>query len=228
MCGRGRTFKRHPFKIPTILHSTGNLSRRRITTNIPLNPLMPTILLDNPSLARRLMPLLGAGSILRNCSLYQSLSPRIRRVFQVAKTWGSMIKISPHLRANRIFGCLLPSYFLISFPPDRYSRPHSVRVPSLVVSRIFRMLMDTGENKNTAETSREMCRPQHVLALCSMYFRSATDRYSIKFLLSNRVIYFPPESFQHIRIPLARCQRESSSSISVSSFYHPRYFLSKI
>lgn len=52
---RGRTFESHQFKMLAIFHSTRKIYPPRITTNIPLNPLMPAILLDNPSFARRLM-----------------------------------------------------------------------------------------------------------------------------------------------------------------------------
>jgi len=111
---RGRTFESRQFKIPAIFHPNGKICPPRIITNIPLNPLMPTILLDNPGFRLEINVLLGAGSILHNCSLYQSTSPPPSPTnladVKVAET-ESTVDLPP-VCANRFLDPLYEIYFL--------------------------------------------------------------------------------------------------------------------
>lgn len=81
--------------------------------------------------------------------------------------------------------------------------------------------------------SSEMCRLQHVFAAPRRL--GPTNRYSIKFSLSNRVIYFPVSSSRHVRDPLTLGRRARIVIFHLPRFvlassHHLRYefFLSKI
>lgn len=99
--------------------------------------------------------------------------------------------------------------------------------------RIFRVLMHIHENKSVAEMSPPEMYPQHVLSihlllLLVLLFLNVSKRheslYSIKFSLSNRVIYFSlARPFDVFRNLLARCQRGSSFPFPcLASFRHRR------
>lgn len=88
------TSESHRFKMLAIFHSNGKIYPPRITTNIPLNPLMPAILLDNPEFRPEINVLPGAGSILHNCSLYQSTPLQTRLMFKVTETKSTVLRPS--------------------------------------------------------------------------------------------------------------------------------------
>lgn len=84
ICPYGTIFESYQFKISAIFYSMGNLFTARITTNIPLNPLIPVILLDNPSRVRRLMHYLASDQS-RIIARYINLLPTSPVIFSIAE-----------------------------------------------------------------------------------------------------------------------------------------------
>lgn len=104
--------------------------KSRITTNIPLNPLMPTILLDNPSFARKLMRYSARD---QSCIIvrYINLPSTDSAMFKITEIkpmrWDKFILI----RANIFLDSPLMTFFF----PSCY--PHVRISPVISVSRIF-------------------------------------------------------------------------------------------